>query len=50
VRLGAITAVAVVLVVIEAPLGIGIVAGLVVFQLAFVGNVIGSAFARGGSE
>lgn len=49
-RLGAITVVAVVLVVIEAPLGIGIVAGLVVFQLAFVGNVIGSAVARGGLE
>jgi hypothetical protein len=49
-RLAAITAFAVVLVVIEPPLGIGIVVGLVVFQLAFVGNVIGSAVARGGLE
>lgn len=47
-RLGLITAVAVVLVVIEAPLGIGIVVGLVIFQLAFVANAIGSALARGG--
>jgi hypothetical protein len=49
-RLGAITVVAVALVVIEPPLGIGIVVGLVVFQLAFVGNVIGAALARGGLE
>lgn len=47
-RLGAITVVAVALVVVEPPLGIGIVVGLVIFQLAFVGNVIGAVLARGG--
>jgi hypothetical protein len=47
-RLATITAAAVVLVVIEAPLGIGIVVGLVIFQLAFVGNVISMVHARGG--
>lgn len=47
-RLGAITAVAVALLLIEAPLGIGIVVGLVIFQLCFVGNVIGAVLARGG--
>ena len=39
VRLGAITLVVVAMVVIRAPLGIGAVVGLVVFQLAFVANV-----------
>jgi len=47
-RLAALTAIALVLVVIEAPLGIGIVVGLVIFQLAFVGNVIGAMLAQGG--
>jgi len=47
-RLGAITAVVLVVVVIEAPLGIGIVVGLVIFQLAFVGNVIRTMRAQGG--
>ncbi len=49
-RLGAITAVALGLLVIEPPLGIGIVVGLVIFQLAFVGNVIGAVLAQGGAE
>lgn len=39
VRLGAITLVVVAMVVIRAPLGIGAVVGLVIFQLAFVANV-----------
>jgi hypothetical protein len=47
-RLGAITAVVLAFVVIEAPLGIGIVVGLVIFQLAFVGNVIRAITAQGG--
>lgn len=38
-RLGAITLVVVAMVVVRAPLGIGAVVGLVVFQLAFVANV-----------
>jgi len=38
-RLGIITLVAVVMVVVLAPLGIGLVVGLVIFQLAFVANV-----------
>jgi uncharacterized membrane protein len=46
-RLSLITAIAVVAVVIEAPLGIGIVVGLVIFQLSFVGNVIGAMLAQG---
>jgi hypothetical protein len=47
-RLGAITAVVLAIVVIEAPLGIGIVVGLVIFQFAFVGNVIRALTAQGG--
>lgn len=47
-RLGVLTAIAIVLVLTEAPLGIGIVVGLVIFQLCFVGNVIGALLARGG--
>jgi cell division protein FtsW (lipid II flippase) len=49
-RLAVITAVVLVLVVVEPPLGIGIVAGLVIFQLAFVGNVIGAMLAQGGAQ
>lgn len=49
-RLGAITVVALGLLLIEPPLGIGIVVGLVVFQLAFIGNVIGAVLAQGGAE
>ena len=49
-RLAIITAVVLVAVVIEAPLGIGIVAGLVIFQLAFVGNVIRAMLAQGGVQ
>jgi hypothetical protein len=48
-RLAVITAVVLVLVVLEPPLGIGIVVGLVIFQLAFVGNVIGAMLAQGGA-
>jgi hypothetical protein len=47
-RLGAITVVVIAVVMIEAPLGIGIVVGLVIFQLAFVGNVIRAMSAQGG--
>jgi hypothetical protein len=50
VRLSAITALEIVAVVIEAPLGIGIVVGLVIFQLSFVGNVIGAMLAQGGVQ
>ena len=49
-RLAIVTAVALAVVVIEAPLGIGIVVGLVVFQLAFVGNVIRAMLAQGGVQ
>jgi hypothetical protein len=38
VRLGAITAVAVILLILNGPLGIGTVVGLVLFQIAFVIN------------
>jgi len=47
-RLALITAVVLALVVIYAPLGIGIVVGLVIFQLAFVLNVIRAMLAQGG--
>ncbi len=47
-RLAVITAVVLVLVVVEPPLGIGIVVGLVLFQLAFVGNVVRAMLAQGG--
>ena len=43
-----ITAIGIVLLMIEPPLGIGIVVGLVIFQLAFVGNVIRAMLAQGG--
>ena len=49
-RLAIITAVVLALVVIYAPLGIGIVVGLVLFQLAFVFNVIQVMIAKGGVE
>jgi ATP synthase I chain len=49
-RLAVITAVVLVLVVVEPPLGIGIVAGLVIFQFAFVSNVIGAMLAQGGAQ
>jgi ATP synthase I chain len=48
VRLAVVTTIALVLVVVEPPLGIGIVVGLVLFQLAFVGNVAGAMLAQGG--
>jgi hypothetical protein len=47
-RLAIITAVVLAIVVIYAPLGIGIVVGLVIFQLAFVFNVIQVMLAKGG--
>ena len=47
-RLVVITAIVLALVVIYAPLGIGIVVGLVLFQLAFVFNVIRAMLAQGG--
>jgi hypothetical protein len=49
-RLGVITAVVVALLLVYAPLGLGIVVGLVLFQLAFVFNVIQVMVARGGEE
>ncbi|MCX6512638.1 MAG: ATP synthase subunit I [Actinobacteria bacterium] len=49
-RLGIITLVAVVMVILLAPLGIGLVVGLVIFQLAFVANVARVVnLGRGGS-
>ena len=48
-RLAVITAVVLALLFIEPPLGIGIVVGLVIFQLAFVGNVVGAMLAQGGA-
>jgi hypothetical protein len=48
VRLAGITVLVLALVVIYAPLGIGIVVGLVLFQLAFVFNVIRAMLAQGG--
>jgi 4-hydroxybenzoate polyprenyltransferase len=47
-RLSVITAVAFALVLIVLPLGIGIVVGLVIFQLAFVGNVLRVMLGQGG--
>lgn len=47
-RLAVITVLVVVLLLIYAPLGIGIVVGLVIFQLAFVVNVIRAMLAQGG--
>ena len=49
-RLAIITAVVIGVLVIYAPLGIGIVVGLVLFQLAFVFNVIQVMVAKGGVE
>jgi Ca2+/Na+ antiporter len=49
-RLAVITVVAVGVVLLYAPLGIGIVVGLVLFQLAFIVNVIRAMTAQGGVE
>lgn len=49
-RLAAITLVVLAVVVIYAPLGIGIVVGLVIFQLAFVVNVLRAMLAQGGLQ
>ena len=50
VRLAVITVVAVGVVLLYAPLGIGIVVWLVLFQLAFIVNVIRAMTAQGGAE
>lgn len=47
-RLGAVTAVAVVLLVFEPPMGLGVVIGLVVFQLSFVANAARAILTHGG--
>lgn len=47
-RLGALTAVAVVLLVFEPPMGLGVVIGLVVFQLSFVANAARVILSHGG--
>jgi len=46
-RLAAITAIAIVLLILVQPLGVGMVIGLVIFQILFVVNVARVAFASG---
>jgi low affinity Fe/Cu permease len=46
-RLAAITAIAIVLLILVEPLGVGMVVGLVIFQIIFVINVARVAFASG---
>ncbi|MEO9181640.1 MAG: ATP synthase subunit I [Acidimicrobiales bacterium] len=50
IRLAAMTVVVIVVVFLNAPLGIGIVAGLVVYQLVFVVNVMRVVTSQGGVE
>ncbi len=50
VRLAAMTAVVLVAVFLNAPLGIGIVSGLVVYQIVFVINVLRAVAGSGGAE
>jgi hypothetical protein len=47
-RLAVITVVAIGLLVVYAPLGVGMVVGLVIFQVLFVANVARVVFAQGG--
>ncbi len=49
-RLAVMTAIVVLGVVISPPLGIGIVAGLVLYQIVFVANVFRVVAAQGGIE
>ncbi len=49
-RLLAVTAVVLVLVFLDPPLGIGIVAGLVIYQVVFVANVFRVVVGQGGVE
>ena len=47
-RLGIITVIAVGLLLVYAPIGVGMVVGLVIFQILFVVNVARVVFAQGG--
>ena len=47
-RLAAITVIAIGLLLIDAPLGVGMIVGLVIFQVLFVANVARVVFAQGG--
>ena len=49
-RLAAMTLVVIVVVLLNAPLGIGIVAGLVIYQIVFVVNVMRAVAGSGGIE
>ena len=49
-RLGIITVIAIGLLLIYAPIGVGMVVGLVIFQIVFVANVARIVFAQGGVE
>jgi len=49
-RLGVITGIVILAIVIQAPLGIGIVVGLVLYQLTFVVNVMRVVAKSGGAE
>jgi hypothetical protein len=49
-RLGAMTVVVVLAVLLSAPLGIGIVSGLVLYQIVFVANVFRIVATQGGTE
>jgi hypothetical protein len=49
-RLAVMTAVVLLLVWLDAPLGIGIVAGLVLYQIVFVANVLRVVSNQGGIE
>ncbi len=49
-RLAAMTLVVIVVVLLNAPLGIGIVAGLVIYQIVFVINVMRAVAGSGGIE
>ena len=47
-RLAVITVIAIGLLLIDAPLGVGMIVGLVIFQVLFVANVARVVFAQGG--
>jgi hypothetical protein len=49
-RLAAMTVIVIVVVLLNAPLGIGIVSGLVIYQIVFVINVMRAVTGSGGAE
>jgi hypothetical protein len=49
-RLAAMTLIVIVVVLLNAPLGIGIVSGLVIYQIVFVINVMRAVTGSGGAE